>query len=245
MGSTRLPEKVLLKISKKSVIELVVERLKKVKDIDKIILVTTKRKLDHQLIEQARKLKIDYFQGSEENILDRLYQASLKFRPDNIIRVTGDCSLIDFNLINKGLEIFKKGNYDILSNIRIRTFPDGLDFEIFKSRALEISWHDNFVKFKKNKKKFDKTFINPVTYLLEKKKFKNKDLINNENLSWIRLTLDYKEDFELIKKIYENLYKKNKYFGLNEILKFLKNNPSLCDLNKKYIRLDYGLRVEK
>ncbi|MFH1841393.1 MAG: glycosyltransferase family protein [Candidatus Nealsonbacteria bacterium] len=234
MGSIRLPGKVLMKICGKTVIELIVERLQKVKDIDRIVLVTSNKKQDEPLVKESKKLKIDYFKGSEENVLDRFYQASLKFKPDNIIRVTGDCPLIDFNLINKGLKIFKKGNYDVLSNTRVRTFPDGFDFEIFKSGVLKTSWQEN---------KFKEKFINPVKYLLEKKKFKNKDLINNKNLSNIRLILDYKEDFELIKKIYESF--KNKYFTQKNILNILKKKPYLLNLNKKYICLDYGIKVEK
>lgn len=235
IGSSRLPEKALLKIRGKTMVELIIERLRKVKDIDKIILVTGKKKINAPLIEETKRLGIDYFQGSEENVLDRFYRASLKFRPDNIIRIGGDCPLIDFNLINKGLKIFKKGNYDILSNCRVRTFPQGLDFEIFTTQALKLSWQEHFKEFKNKKEEFDKTFINPTNYLRKGKKFKNKDLINNLDLSGIRIVLDYKEDFQLIKKIYENLYQENKYFSTKEILNFLKVNPNLLKLNQKYI----------
>ena len=113
-----------------------------------------------------------------------------------------------------------------------------MDFEIFKKKALEISWQDNFIKFSKNKDKFNRTFINPTDYFLEPKEFKNKVLTNNKNLSHIRLTLDYQEDFKLIEEIYKNLYCKNKHFGLPEILNFLNQNPNLCNLNKKHIFLD-------
>ena len=247
-GSTRLPDKVLLKIKDKTILELIVERLSLVKDIDKIIIITTRKKRDDRIIKIAKKLGVNFFRGSENNVLDRFYQAKIKFQPDNIIRVTADCPLIDYNLINQGLKIFKKGDYDILSLSNYgeeRTFPHGVDFDILKSSALKIAWHYFFRKLNKDKEKFDKVFINPIEYILKKKKFKKKILVNKKKLSYIRITLDYKEDFKLIKKIYENLYSKNKYFNLNEILKFLKNNSHLLNLNKKYVCLGKKLTIEK
>ena len=98
MGSTRLSNKVLLKICNKTIIELIVERLRRIKDIDKIILATSLNPENKQLVAEAKRLKIAYWQGSEENVLDRFYQASLKFKPDTIVRVTGDCPLIDPDL---------------------------------------------------------------------------------------------------------------------------------------------------
>ncbi len=244
MGSTRVPGKVLLKICGKTIVELIVERLRTVKNIDKIILLTSTSRENAQLVDVAKRLNIGYFQGSEENILDRFYQASLKFKPDAIIRVTGDCPLIDSDLINKGLTVFNKDNYDIVSNARIRSFPDGMDFEIFKRSTIAESWQEQFNKFK-NRIEFDKTFCSPTKYILESKKFKNKDVVNRNNLSDIRLTMDYKEDYEVIKAIYEALYKKNKIFKLDKILNFINNNPRLLDLNRKYIHLDYGIEVNK
>ncbi len=245
MGSTRLPGKVLLQINGKTIIEILVERVKKINDIEKIIIVTTKNKRDDYLIREAKRLKLAYFRGSEENVLDRFFKASLEFKPDNIIRITGDCPLMDFDLITRGLKIFKKGDCDILSNHRMRTFPDGIDFEVFKASALKIAWDDNFIKSNEDRERFDRIFLPPTSYLLSKKKFKHKDLISKKNLAHIRLTIDYKEDFDLIKIIYQSLSKQNKYFILKDILRFLKNNAQLLNLNKKYICLDYGLRIEE
>ncbi|MBI2625296.1 MAG: glycosyltransferase family protein [Candidatus Nealsonbacteria bacterium] len=236
MGSTRLPKKVLLKVLGKTIIELMLERLRNVNDIDKIVLVTTQNKEDEALVKEAKRLGIDSFQGSQENILDRFYQAARVFKPDNIIRVSADCPLIDFTLINKGLDIFSQGDYDIVSNGRMRTFPDGMDFEIFRVGALETAWQEN--------PKDQNEFLGPTTYLLEKKKFKNGVLMGDINLSHIRLTLDNKEDFDLVKIIYENLYPKNKGFTLKDILEFLKSRPDLLNLNYKFIKLDYGLKLE-
>ena len=217
LNSTRLPEKVLKKICGKTVIELIVERLRQVDNIDDIILVTGSELENKSLIDEAKKLNLTYFCGNDENILDRFYEASMKFNSDNIIRVTGDCPLIDFNVINKGLKIFLEKDFDILSINRKRTFPDGFDYEIFKKKSLHTSWEDN-LKLYQNKSEFYTTFISPAIYMLENKKFKNYDLINESDYSYLMLTLDYPQDLELITKIYEQFYHHNKYFALNEIL---------------------------
>ncbi len=232
MGSSRLPGKVLKKICNKTILELIYERLKNISPVEKIILITGPPELNKPLIEEAAKLNLDYFCGSEENILDRFYKASEKFPSDNIIRVLADCPLVDFKIINEALKIFDN-NYDILSIARKRTFPHGLDFEIFKKSALRTLWKDKFNEIG-NLEIFSKTFINLIQ-MLEDKKFKNYDLTSEKNLSHIRLTVDFPEDFELVSRIYENLYEKNNKFTLKEILELLKQKPELLEINKKHV----------
>jgi len=234
LNSQRLPGKVLKKICDKSIIELITERVSNIKKIDDIILVTGSEDKNKLILDEAEKIGISYFCGSEENVLDRFYEASQVFDSTNIIRITADCPLIDFNIVNKAISIFEENNYDILSNNRIRTFPHGLNFEIFTKKALQKSW-EQALNFYENKEKFLKTFIPPTLNMLENEDFKNFDLINDEDLSNIRLTLDYQEDFELIKKIYEFFYFKNEKFDLKDILEFLNKNPELLKINKKYI----------
>ena len=130
------------------------QRLENVKNIDKIILVTGPLEKNKSLVDEARRLKLEYFCGNEENVLDRMYKASQKYNPDNIIRITADCPLVDFNIINNGLEIFLKNNYDMLTIGRKRTFPHGYDFEIFKKNALKVSWEDNVKKFENSDRDF-------------------------------------------------------------------------------------------
>ncbi|MFB5630904.1 MAG: cytidylyltransferase domain-containing protein [Nitrosopumilaceae archaeon] len=243
--SKRLPNKVLKKILGKTILELMIERLYKVNNIDKIILTTGSKEENNELVNEAKRLKIDYYCGSEENILNRFYQASKKFNSDNIIRIMADSPLIDFHLINKGLEIFLTHDCDILSIDRKPSYPHGLNFQIFSRESLEKSWKDHFKNFN-NIKKFENTFISPTIYMLEKKKFKNYDLVGLENTSHLRLTLDYEEDFTVIKKIYEGLYPQKKFFALDDVLNFLKNNPDILDINKKFHKESYSnIKIEK
>lgn len=244
IGSKRFPKKILKKILKKSIIELIIERVQRIENIDKIIVVTGPKEKNLELIKKVSQLGIEIFCGSEENVLDRFYKASNKYKSKNIIRITADCPLLDFNLINQGFKIFSEKNVDILSNVRNRTYPHGLDFEIFTNHALKIAWEDSFSQFK-NYEKFRDTFIPPTKYMLEKKKFRKIDIENNENFSHIRITLDYKEDFELIKIIYETLYKNNSDFGLNEILSLFQKHPELLKINKKWIESETKLKIEK
>lgn len=247
LGSKRLPSKALRKICNKTIIELMVERLRRVQNIQKIILVTGHEKDNSLLVEEARRLKIDYFCGSEENILDRFYKAQNFFKSDVIIRVMADSPLIDHELINEGLDTFFKlqSKIDILSIDRVKSYPHGLNFQIFTSEALKKSWEEHFKKFN-DLKKFDQEFISPAMYMLVKKQFKNYDLIGKTDYSSIRLTLDYPEDFEVVKNIFEKIYPRKPNFVLKDILEVLDNNPKLLKINEKYhTESDFTINYEK
>lgn len=238
MGSTRLPGKALLKICDKTMIELIVERLGNIKGIDRIVLATGEDERNKELLAEAKRLGIDSFRGSEENVLDRLYQAALIFQPDVIIRVTGDCPLIDSNLISEGIKVFKDGGYDVVSNARIRSYPDGLDYDIFNFKSLKEAWQKESNKIQ-DSAQFNKTFISPAKRLYQEKNLQQKDIVNEKNLAEVRLTLDHPEDFEVIKTIYEKFYGSDKNFGISKVLKFLEENPRLLEINKKHICLNY------
>ena len=231
--SERFPEKILQKICGKSIVTLMLERIEKIQNIDNIFLITGPKESNKQVISEFKRNGIEYFSGSEQNILDRFYHAAKLFDSENIIRLTGDNPLLDFNIINDGIQIFLDSKYDILSNNRKKTYPLGLNFEIFSNYTLEKSWEMVSEKFSKQRD-FLKTFIPPTAFMLENKNFKNFDLTYKKNISTIRLTLDYFEDFQLISKIFESLYYQNRFFGLDEILKLLEKNPKLLEINKKH-----------
>ncbi|NDF47856.1 MAG: acylneuraminate cytidylyltransferase [Nitrosopumilaceae archaeon] len=232
VGSTRLPGKILKKICGKTVFELLVERLRNVK-ANKIILATGSLEKNNLLVNEAKKLGIDYFCGPEENVLDRFYTCANHFQSDNIIRVTGDCPLIDYNVINKGIGIFDSNKYDILSVDRVRTFPHGFDFEIFTKDTLIKSWNEMLGHFQ-SKEEFSSKFMPPTINMLQSNQFNNYDLINDKNYASLRLTMDYEEDFQLINEIYGSLYAKNKSFAFDEILQLFNERPRLLDINKKF-----------
>ncbi len=227
----RLPGKVLKKICGKTVFELTLERLRRVRNAKDVVLVTGPRELNGELILEAERLKVSYFSGSEENVLDRFYQAAVRFAPQVIVRVTGDCPLVDPELIDEGIQRFAKGDLDIIGNTRHHTFPHGFDFEVFSGEALERAWRKAHALFG-TQDEFEKTFINPAQGIWNAPDSRKKDLVQETNLFSMRLTLDYPEDLEVIKRIYEALYPKHPAFSARELIQFLQDHPELFLLNQ-------------
>ena len=148
-GSKRLKNKILKKIEKRTIIEILLQRLKYSKKIKKIIIAIPNTKDNDLLYKKLKKLNCDVFRGDEHNVLKRYYDCAKKFKVDNIIRITSDCPLIDPELIDKGINLFKKNKVDYISNILPPSYPDGLDFEIFSFKALKRSMDQNLSKFDK------------------------------------------------------------------------------------------------
>jgi spore coat polysaccharide biosynthesis protein SpsF len=218
-NSTRLPGKVLKKLCGKSIIQIIFERMKKIHKIHKIILITGPQSINNNLTSESKKIGLDYFCGSESNLLDRFYHASKFFEADNIIRITADNPFSDINLINHAIDIFENGNYQILSNNRIRTYPIGLNFEIFTSESLKLAWNDEKKNFRNTN--FSDLIMSPTKYMLYSGKFINYDLVNNENLSKIRLTIDTLDDFNNATKYFNKIYPNNPFFNLKDIIKYI------------------------
>ena len=232
MGSSRLPGKVAKIIEEKTVLEHVIERAKKVENCGKVILATTDKKEDDVLENIAKKINVAVFRGSEEDVLDRYYQAAKLFHIDPIVRITADCPLLDAKIAERVINFYLKNNYDYVSNVNPPTFPDGMDVEVFKFKAMEKIW-------KEAKLKLERDGVND--YILKNfQNFKIGNLTNNgEDVSQIRLTLDEREDMILIKKIYKELYNKNNFFGLTEVLELFKKEPDLIKINQ-YIKRNEG-----
>ena len=226
INSKRLPGKVLMKLGKYTVIEFLLKRLIKSKKIDKVIVATTNNKTDDILCDHLDRLKIQYFRGSEDNVLKRFYDASTIYKAHNIIRITADCPFIDIKMMNKMINIFEKDKVDYLSNSYPPTFPDGLDIEIFNYKSLKNA-------FKNAKSKYDKEHV--TSYIKINKKLKILNYENKVNLSKYRWTLDEALDYKLIKKIYEKL-KNNIYFTWKDILKLEDKNPQFFSINMKIKR---------
>ena len=231
-SSKRLRNKVLMKILEKPMIQMQIERIKKSKLIDELVIATSTSP-DDDLLEK-KLYSVPVIRGPLRDVLKRFYIVAKKYKPQHIVRLTGDCPLIDPRIIDSIVLTHLKENNDYTSNTLIPTYPDGLDVEIFKYEALVES-------FKYAKKSSEKEHV--TLYIKNSKnKFKLRNVKNKINFSGLRWTVDYKEDFFLIKKIYEALYKKNKIFYMNEIIKLIIKNPDLEKINKKYER-DYGLKV--
>lgn len=223
-ASTRLPNKVLEKICGKTVLLLLIERLKEVKNKDEIVIATTNEKRDQKILEVAKECGVKSFAGSENNVLDRYYQAAKKFKIDIIVRITSDCPLIDPLMVDRVIECFlnvKKANY--ASNVIKRTFPDGLDTEVFSFETLERLW--NTVKESNGKEHVTSYILN------HPEKFSVINVSYKKDLSRLRWTLDTKKDLKFIRIVYKQLYNKKKTFHMNDVLELLKRRPQLTKIN--------------
>lgn len=229
MGSTRLPGKVMKIIMDKPIIEHVVNRVKASKEIDDIIIATTTKKEDDIIVEEAQKLNVKYFRGSENDVLSRYYYAAKEVNADIVIRITSDCPLIDPQIIDKIIKLFietsKKEKIDYLSNTIERTYPRGLDVEVFNFETLEKA-------FKEADRPYQREHVTP--YIYENPEiFKIKQIKNNVDYSNYRWTLDTIEDFKVIKIIYKNSHKENELFYMEDILKFQEEHPEISKINEK------------
>lgn len=228
IGSTRLPGKVLKKICGKTVLEHDIDRLKRIRNINKIVIATTILEKDNCIVEEADRLGISYYRGSEEDVLSRYYYAAKENIADIVVRVTSDCPLIDSDVTEKIVQYYidNSGKYDYVSNTIDRTYPRGLDTEVFSFRALEKAFFlANSIR--------DREHVTP--YIWDNPNiFKLRQYKNDIDYSKLRWTLDTKEDFDLINKIYGILYlKKNNNFNMTDILKLYDLLPELYTINSE------------
>lgn len=227
-GSTRLPGKVLKKICEKTVLEHTINRLKRVKNIDEIVIATTDKENDNKIVDEALDLGVEYFRGSEEDVLSRYYYAAKEYKADIVVRVTSDCPLIDWEVSENIIQYYLDNidSYDYVSNTIERTYPRGLDTEVFSFKALEKA-------FNESKLHRDREHVTP--YIWDNSNiFKIYHYKNNVDYSELRWTLDTEEDFELISKIYNFLYPNIcSEFKFGDILNLYNNYPELKNINSQ------------
>ncbi|WP_372998842.1 cytidylyltransferase domain-containing protein [Sulfurimonas sp.] len=223
MTSTRLPGKVLMNaLDNMSMLEVMIKRVKNSKLIDGIVLATTTNKDDDSIVELAKRLDVDFFRGSENDVLSRVVEAHKSVGTDIIVELTGDCPLIDPLLIDQCVEVFLDNKYDYVSNNYKRTFPDGSDVQVFSLKVLEEA--DNATLDPLDREHVSK-------YLYENKKYSIYTVEAKDEYYWptLAVTLDEKEDYELIKDIFN--YFDNIDFSTLDYIEYLKNNMYLVEIN--------------
>ena len=225
MESERFPGKVMKKVDgKKPSLFFTVSQLKNSKYINKIVIATSTKKSDDAIQKLSQEIGIECFRGSFEDVLDRYYICSKNFQFKNIIRITGDCPLIDPKIVDDFIKKFQTNNYDYIHNFDPRTFPDGMDIEIFTHIALKKAW-------KKAKLASEREHVTAY-FRNNSDKFKIKNIKNRNNFSKYRITLDYKEDLKLIKNIIKGIPERPIF--MKDIIYFLEKNPDFLKINQKY-----------
>jgi len=226
LGSVRLPNKVMRRIGGLPLIEILLRRLARSKRLDKVILATTDQDRDQPLADHVRQLGFEVFRGSESDVLDRYYQAALRYRPAAIVRITGDCPLTDPMLVDQAIAAYQSQDVDFLSNTQPPTFPNGLDVEVFSFRALEKSASEA-------PKGPQREHVTP--YMYQSNRFTVATLRNNEDLSSERWTVDEAADMEVMEAVFGH-FSPRIDFGWREIMDLRRSRPELFEANQYLIR---------
>ena len=226
MGSTRLPNKVMKLIGGVPMIELLLTRLVKSKEIDQIVLATSSDERNTPLVKHVQSLGFTCVLGSETDVLDRYLVAARQVQGDIVVRITGDCPLIDAELVDKAIQRFKSAKVDYLSNTSPATYPDGLDTEVFSIQALEQAACES-------QDPFDHEHVTP--YLRRPGLFKSAALTNDQDLSSLRWTVDEPADFEVVSKVFAH-FAPNIHFSWTEVLDLQRQKPDIFSANHNIIR---------
>lgn len=223
MGSERLPGKVLLPIFGEPMLARVVERVKRARLIDDIVIATTTQQRDDTLVELCQSRGWRYFRGSENDVLDRYYGASAG--ADHIVRITSDCPVIDPTVIDYVVAAYHAAApaVDYTANILTRSYPRGLDIEIFSHAALSRTWHED-------QNPAWREHVTPYLYR-NPDVFRLLDITNPVDYSRYRLTVDTPQDFELIQRIYTHFG--NDTFGWQSIITLLEQHPDWVEINRE------------
>ena len=229
MGSSRLPNKVLMDIHGKPSLEFMIDRVLKSKYIEKIIIATTTDERDKVIVDFCEKNNILFYCGSENDVLDRYYQASKNNDVKTIVRLTSDCPLIDPDQIDKTIDLYFDKAVNYAANAvppEAKKYPDGSDVEVFSFKDLTRAW----IETKDIKDREHVTFY----FWKRNKDFTTVMLDNKYDWGKYRITVDYKEDIDLVRKIVKKLKDQNMFGTTKEIVEILESNPELLKINSMH-----------
>lgn len=223
MGSTRLPGKVLMPLRGKPVLSHVINRVRQAKCVDEIVIATTLSPSDDPICDLATQEGVVHYRGSELDVLERYYYSAQSSQADKIIRITSDCPLIDPGVIDATYELFETSEADFVSNTLTRTFPRGLDVEIFNFNILEEAYREAISpEHREHVTAF--MYTNPQRFSIAQYTFPSDE-------SRYRWTLDTTEDWELIQHIYKYLGETHAYAEWTAVLRLMKDYPHLVEIN--------------
>ena len=227
LSSSRLPGKVLKSIAGQPMLALQLERIKRIRGVDKIIVATSDREEDQAIAALCEELGIDCYQGSLDDVLDRFYQCAKQFQLSHVIRLTGDCPILDPEIVSRLIDYYREGQFDYCNNFEACTYPDGLDCEIFSFAVLEQAWQQA-------QKPSEREHVTP--FIRHHDGYKKGEIKSDQDISHLRWTVDNPEDFELITQIYQQLYPDNPLFVTADVLKLIKQQPHLATINTHIVR---------
>jgi spore coat polysaccharide biosynthesis protein SpsF len=227
MGSSRLPRKVLKDLGGATVLDRVLNRLGRSWLIQESVVATTIEPADDAIVEHCERTGRKVFRGSEQDVLDRYYQAAKYVNADVVVRITSDCPVIDPEVTDGTIRAFLDRHADYASNVLVRTYPRGLDTEVMTVQALERAWRES-------NKPHQREHVTPYIYE-NPSEFKLHGIENDTDCSRHRWTVDTPEDLELLRAIYERFGGRDD-FGWREVLKLVESDPSLAEINRNIVQ---------
>ena len=222
-GSTRLPGKVLKPILGRPMLSLQLQRLGRARRMDALLVATSTEPGDEPIVAMCEDLQVPFFRGSEKDVLDRVYRAAQAYAPRHVVRLTGDCPLADPDVVDQVIEDHLRGGYDYTSNCMLRTYPDGLDVEAVRFECLEEAWREARLPSHRE-------HVTPFFYQ-QPDRYGLGSVTGEDDYSHHRWAVDHPEDFELVSKIYELLYRENPHFSWRDVLALVEEKPELTALN--------------
>lgn len=232
MTSSRLPGKVMLPALGRPMLAHLTRRLKAAPSIDEIVLATTVNATDDVLADFAEKDGIKVFRGSEEDVMSRVIGAAESAQADIVVEITGDCPIIDPDLVEQTILVFKRNNAVYCANSFISSYPDGMDTQVITLEALKKSF--SMTDDPLDREHVSRHIVNNPQL------FPHVYLVAPPSLHWpgLGLTLDEPADYELIRTLIENLGQHNPLFGCGDVIRFLRRNPQVLKINDKVQRKD-------
>lgn len=229
MGSTRLPGKVLKPLMGAPMLQRQLERLARCRFVDRTVVATTTLPSDDPIVDLVDNLDLDgigSFRGPENDVLARYFEAAREENAEVVVRVTADCPLIDPGVVDAAIDLYLKnrGSTAYVTNSIVRTYPRGLDVEVFPMSVLETAAREAVSGS-------DREHVTPFVWR-QPERFLRLDLVDSEDNSELRWTVDTPEDYELVKRLYEQLYPTDPAFDYRAALKVVRAQPELRTLNQ-------------
>jgi len=226
MTSTRLPGKVLMPLAGMPALTRMIERVRRSKYIDEIVVATTVNRADDPIVESAKENNVKYFRGSEMDVLGRVVGAAESVEAEIIVELTGDCPLMDWRLVDRGIEEFFAGQFDCAANVIKRTFPDGFDVQVYPTALLAdvANLTDDLL---------DREHVSRYIYNHEDK-YRINHWLSPAEYVWpdLRVTLDEINDYKLINLIFEKLLPVNNDFSYIDVINLCREFPELIKINE-------------
>ncbi|CAL1240097.1 glycosyltransferase family protein [Candidatus Methylocalor cossyra] len=241
MASTRLPGKVLKDLCGRPLLERMLERLARIRTPARIVVATTTDPEDDAIAALCRQLAVDLFRGHPTDLLDRHYRAGCAFGAEAVAKIPSDCPLIDPAVVDRVLDRYAQGDCDYASNLHPASFPDGNDVEVMSRAALEVAWREATLPMERE---------HTTPFIWERpERFRLANVLwdsdagpdspgRDYSLSH-RWTIDYPEDYQFIRRVFEELYPTQPDFGIDDILALLQRKPEIAAINARYAGVNW------